>query len=186
RRAGDELLAVDVPTLRARRRRRVHAVSDRRHAEHAEKWTEHDGLPRRRAAGGTVELPRDPVRPLGERLAPRAGDDRVDAHGERPALACAAHLDRPRERMAVVLRRAARLEPGAVVEQPAGVRRRDADRVAGVDRQDGRQVAREVPVQRAALERQLVDHSSERTAAATRSADGTYASSSVQYGYGTS
>ena len=35
------------------------------------------------------------------------------------------------------------------------------------------EVAREVPVQRAPLERELVDHgSSERTAAATRSGDG--------------
>src|SRR5207248_11129437 len=49
------------------------------------------------------------------------------------------------------------------------------------------EVAREVPVQRAPLERELVDHGrSERTAATTRSADGMYASSIVQYGYGTS
>ena len=49
------------------------------------------------------------------------------------------------------------------------------------------EVAREVPVQGAPLERQLVDHeTSDRTAAATRSTDGMYASSIVQYGYGTS
>ena len=49
------------------------------------------------------------------------------------------------------------------------------------------EVAREVPVQRAPLERQLVDHAASlRTAATTRSTDGMYASSIVQYGYGTS
>ena len=41
-------------------------------------------------------------------------------------------------------------------------------------------------MQRPSLERQLVDHISDRTAETTRSTDGMYASSIVQYGYGTS
>ena len=52
--------------------------------------------------------------------------------------------------------------------------------------EDRRQVAREVAVEGAALERDLVrghqNASSFRTASATRATDGMYASSSFQYG----
>ena len=47
-------------------------------------------------------------------------------------------------------------------------------------------LARPPAVHRPSFERQLVDQTSFRTASATRAADGTYASSIVQYGYGTS
>jgi hypothetical protein len=106
--------------------------------------------------------------------------------GIRSLADAVAVAERAGERVAVVLGRRPRLEPRLVVEPPARVRRREPHRVAGIHVEHGLEIAREVPMQRAALERQLVNHSSERTARATRSGDGMYASSIVQYGYGTS
>src|SRR2546423_6031507 len=74
-------------------------------------------------------------------------------------------------------------------EIPAGIRRRDAHGVAGVDLEHRHKVAREVSVQGAALERDDVQRhaaSRLRAASATRATDGMYESSICQYGYGTS
>jgi hypothetical protein len=101
--------------------------------------------------------------------------DLVDADRERVAGARASDLDRPRERVARVELLVARLEALARCEIPAGVRNREAHRVAGLDGQHGLEVAREVAVERPPLERQLVDGHygrSVRTAAAMRSTDG--------------
>src|SRR5262249_28130914 len=65
-------------------------------------------------------------------------------------------LDRPDERVTVVELFVARLELDARLDVPAGVERRERDRVARVDRQHGLEVAREVSVERAPLERELV------------------------------
>ena len=100
--------------------------------------------------------------------------------------------------MPVVERRVARLELAAFgtiatrrVETPARIERREGDRVSRVDLEDRREVAGEVTVQRPPLELNLVQRPAQnssvfRTAATTRSTDGMYASSSCQYGYGTS
>ena len=73
---------------------------------------------------------------------------------------------------------------------PAGVETGEGDGVAALDRENRLQVAREVAVERAALERDLVERhyaaSTRRAASTTRSTDGMYASSICQYGYGTS
>ena len=160
RRSGDELLAVDVAALRPRRARRVDARGDRRHAEHAEERPRgrRGGPSRRPDAVG--ELPGDAAvvgaptsRPTGRarprRSARRACRRRARRDGDRAGEACPSSSGRRR-----------RLEPRPVVETPAGVRRREAHRVAGVDLEHRVEVAREVPVQRPALERQLVDHRS--------------------------
>ncbi len=126
----------------------------------------------------------------GEREAPGARPDLVDTNRERVARLRSAHLDRPGQRVTGVDSRVVLGEPLARFEEPAGVRRREADGVAGVDRQHRLELAREVTVQGPPLERQLVDHrqnaSSLRAASTTRSTDGMYASSIDQYGYGTS
>ena len=84
--------------------------------------------------------------------------------------------------------RSAKNSPSGSHRQPA-LSDGEHDGVARVDGEHRREVAREVAVQRAPLERKLVDHqkaSSFRQAATTRATDGMYASSIFQYGYGTS
>ena len=163
-------------------------AADGRHPHHAEERPQRNDVACRGAPEPTGKLPVDAaLLAVGERHAPRPGLHGVDVHDERLPLARAAYLDRPRERVPVVLRREPRLEVRLRVERPTRVRHREPNGVTRIDGHDGRQVAREVPVERPPLERELVDHaSSVRTAAATRPADGTYKSSSVQYGYGTS
>ena len=127
-----------------------------------------------------VELPRDhprdPLRdaePLIQRGREAARErepvgpdpNLVDPDDERLAAARAPHFEGPDEGVPVVELRIARLEKppvGAVqvnrLEAPARIQRRERDRVAGVDGEDGLELGREVPVERAPLERHLVDH----------------------------
>src|SRR5439155_11286426 len=77
---------------------------------------------------------------------------------ERLAFTSAPNLDRADERVTVVEPLVARLELLARGDVPAGVETGERNRVATLHRRDGRQVAREVSVQRAALKRDLVDH----------------------------
>ena len=95
--------------------------------------------------------------------APGADAQLIDPDDERSTRVRPAHGDGPDQRMACVELAVARLEtisgPGHVVRRPdppAGVWRRERDRVAGVDRQHRLEVSREVAVQRAALEWDLV------------------------------
>src|SRR5579864_4105088 len=138
RRAGDELLAVDVPAPFARRDGRVLSRLRRRHADDAEKWAQ------RHTA--VAELPRAAVEPPHERLAvsprlaPRPGRHLVDVHDERLARSRAAHLERPLERMARTLGTIDRIDG---IPLPARVARGERDRLARIDGRDGLVVARE-------------------------------------------
>src|SRR5262249_16868536 len=100
-----------------------------------------------------------------ERKAVGADTDLVDPNGQRLAGPRVADLDPPHERVPVVELLVPRLEPptfaqvpGRRLRAPSGIERRERDRVAGVDRQRRRQVTREVPVQGAPLEWDLVQH----------------------------
>src|SRR6185312_16836318 len=68
------------------------------------------------------------------------------------------------ERVTIIVRAALDLPPrlpraGAMgLEAPAGIERLEHDGVAGIDRQHRRSVAREVPVQRAFVRLERVDH----------------------------
>ena len=159
RRPGDELLAVDVAAAAAAAGRSSGrpappaACRARRGTARARPAARRRARPRRRAPSRSRAASLASVTPH----AP--GRDLVDPDGERLARARAAHLDRPGERVAVVeLRRSRGSNGSSRLEPPARVRRREPDGVARVDRQHRLEVAREVPVQRAPLERQLVDH----------------------------
>jgi len=76
-------------------------------------------------------------------------------------VARAAHVDRADERVTIVEPALPRLEPPPLerpaFQAPAGVERREDNGVAGIDRQHGLEARREVAVERAPLERQLLD-----------------------------
>ena len=178
-----------------------------RHADDAEERTERHFPPRLGAADARVRVERPEERdgfcvrdaePVVERRAEasclgdaaRTDPHLVDPDLERLARARTANCDRADERMTGVelaLAFRVRLVLGVA---PSGVETREGDRVARLDRQDRLELAREVPVERAALERDLVVRhyaaSTRRAASTTRSTDGMYASSICQYGYGTS
>ena len=99
------------------------------------------------------------LQPPASRDAPGADPDLVDLDLERLAGARAAHLDRPDERMAgveLVPSGARGSKRSCVRRAPAGVEARERDRVARLDGEDRLEVAREVAVERAPLERDLV------------------------------
>ena len=126
RRAGDELLAVDVPAAAPRRPRRVDARLGRRHPEHAEERRQPHGRARR-AARCRPSSSQSSGAPSPPNVTPHEpGDDVVDAHDERLPGPRAAHLDRPGERVAGVELRVARRERLVATEpQPAfGVEKR--------------------------------------------------------------
>ena len=88
----------------------------------------------------------------------RVDPDLEHLPGRRPT-----NRDRPDQRVTGVELRVARLEAVALravgarrLEPPPGVERREGDRVAGVDLEHRLELAREVAVQVAPLERQLV------------------------------
>ena len=121
----------------------MHAGLRRRHPEHAEERRERDG----RAcwsgayARGCVECPQHPV-VVGERDAPRADLHCIDVHFERSAGSSPANLDRTDERVPVVQLRIEVVEVLPLRNGvPACVESGEAKRVAGIDRQDRRQVA---------------------------------------------
>ena len=151
------------------------------HAHDSEERREVDLAPALVPADSTihVELPakqdavRDEPEPLVHRRrpggrpapAPAPWGDTVDRDLERLSGASATDLDRPDQRVTGVELLVARLELRPRLDVPAGVERRERDRVPGVDREHGLEVAREVPVQRPPLERDLVDgHQASRSA----------------------
>jgi hypothetical protein len=99
-----------------------------------------------------------PAARVGEAVWPDS--DRANPNLEGLAGARASHLDRADQGVPCVELRIARLEAAtgrpAGLEAPARVERRDRDRVSGVDSEHRLEVRREVPVQRAPLERNLV------------------------------
>src|SRR5262249_61267399 len=124
---------------------------------------------------------------LRPRRAPRHRAALVDLDDERLPCPRAADLDRPRQRVSRVDRGIARLELVTRVQVPARIRDCNPHRVPRIDRQHRLEIPREMSVQVALLERELVDHCiSLCTASTTRATDGMYASSICQYGYGTS
>src|SRR6476659_6322015 len=104
------------------------------------------------------------VEPPGEDLAvapcdaPVARRHLLDANDERLALTCAAHLDRPTERVTTVDLVVALEVLFVGIPAPAGVERQEADRVAGIDTQYRLEVTVEPTLDGAALERDVVDH----------------------------
>jgi hypothetical protein len=111
--------------------------------------------------------PRGPAAGVG---VPEAPDPQlVDADHEGIAAAGAADADRADqcvarvEQVAVAGLEAASRVDRPRLESPARVEGAERDRVAGVDLEHRLEVAREVTVERAALEGDLVDHTSERT-----------------------
>ena len=130
-RAGDELLAVDVPAPAPRRGRRVLAGLRRRHPDHAEE--------RRRADTALAEVPPVAVPRPGEGLSvcprapPVAWHDFVDAHHERLPLPRPADLDRAVERVTGAF---GPLRLDVRVPEPARVRNLERDRPTGLDRLD--------------------------------------------------
>src|SRR5207248_3772473 len=131
-----------------------YAVPDGRHAQHAEEGPELD-FEAVRAAAPVRQLPPQHVPGVAEGDAPRAGNDLVDPDRECLALDGATHQYRPGQRVPFVQMRVAGLEQLARGEIPAGVRRRDMHRVAGIELEHGLEVAREVAVKGAPLERDL-------------------------------
>ena len=109
RRAGDELLAVDVAAVLARRPGVVPPRLGRRHTHHAEERAELDRAPLLVPTDAVRELPVEPEL-VAEGHPPPGGSDLVDADGQRAACPRAAHLDGPDERMAGVQLLVARLE----------------------------------------------------------------------------
>ena len=94
----------------------------------------------------------------GEGGAPGSDSDLVDANLERLTGLGAADLDRPDQRVTVVELLASRLELATRFDVPAGIETGERNGVSAVDGQDRLQVAREVAVQRPALEWNLVLH----------------------------
>ena len=110
----------------------------------------------------------------------------LDPHLERLAGTGASDLDRADESVPRVERvaLAPALREGLTRRvAPARVQARERDRVTGLDGENRLEVPREVTVQRASLERDLVQRHAARTrraASATRATDGMYASSICQ------
>src|SRR5262249_52819889 len=165
----------DVSAPGARRTGLVDAGVGRRHADHAQEGTQlhleaalvactsgvRVQLPAKEAVRAFADLepvvePGRPPRSDGE--AELADTNLVDAHLERLPRARVAHLDRPDQCMAFVELCIAWLELLARTDVPARVEAGERDRVAAVDREDRREIRREVAVERAAIERDLVDH----------------------------
>ena len=164
-----------------------------RHADDAEERADRHFPPRLGASGARVRVERPVERdglcvrdaePIVERRAeaPCLGDAaRTDPHLvdrdlERLPRPRPAHLDRPDEGVPrVELARSFRVRHVLGVA-PSGVETREGDRVPGLDRQDRLELAREVAVERPALERDLVVRhyaaSTVRAASTTRSTDG--------------
>ena len=145
-RAGDELLAVDVPAPAARRRRRVLAGLRRRHPDHAEeRCRAHAALAE--VPPVAVERPRE-VSPSAHVPPHSRGDDLVDRDDERLPGARAAHLDRAVERVACALAAAParRRRPRTSRRSAPGT-----DRATGVDRLDRLVLARRTSPSRARL-----------------------------------
>ena len=177
----------------------MNARLGRRHPDYAEERTQVDGaavIVRPRARLG-VELPVEApllaareAETVVEESWPASGDGEapgpdpylVDPDGERATSLGAAHLYRAEERVPAVKLGVARVELLALPDVPARAEGREADRISGVDGENRLEVAGEMPVQRAALERELVDQNSSslRAAAVTRSTDGMYESSIFQ------
>jgi len=88
---------------------------------------------------------------------PRADDDLVDAHYQGLSGPAAANLDRTDQRVPCVQHVVSWLEELARFGSPARAEAREGDRVVHVDREDRFEVAREVAVERAPLERDLVE-----------------------------
>jgi hypothetical protein len=156
RRPGEELLAVDVPAPPTGRKRRVDACLRWGHSHHAEERRERH-LEAERATEAPAELPVDAMVLGSPSHAPWADLDLVDADDERLSRLRAAYRDRARDRMSGVELGISRLELLARAEGPTGVRHRDPHGVTRLDLDDGLQLDREVAVQEALLERQLVD-----------------------------
>ena len=162
RRAGDEQLAVDVPAPAARR---------------AVEWTPGSGggMPITPRNGATARPSSPRARPVARSaVAKRPSRTVVPPPNVTPQRAgvvtssiattsvCPARAPRtsigPFSAWPVELR-IARVEVLALgLPAPAGVERPERNGLAGIDGQHRREVAREVPVQRRPLERQLVDH----------------------------
>ena len=168
----------------------MHAGLGRRHPEHAREGTKVDltsllVATRSRSrieapaqdAGLTVSEPEVVVERRGpaggERRTPGADPHLVDPHLERLSGLRPADLERPDQRVTVVELRFAWLEPVGRCDMPACVEAGEGNRVATVDRQDRRQVPREVAVERAPLERDLVDHARGSPIQASRGASRT-------------
>jgi len=127
-------------------------------------WRRHAHYPeKRRQRHLAPERPADPVRELPlERMAatavvdaPRPWFDRVDLHHQRLADARAADGDGAGQRVSGV-DLACRLEVLARPDIPVVVRHGEANRVARLDLEHRLELGREVPVQVAPLERQLM------------------------------
>ena len=159
RRPGDKLLAVDVPSPRAGRERRMLAGFGRGHSHHSEEGAQLD-LDPVRPSRPPVELPHDHVllRRARDGDAPRAGDDLVHADRERLPRACASDLDRAGESMPEPFELLARPHRPIELEVPPGIGDIDAHGVPRIDAQHRLEVARELALQVGPLERDLVDH----------------------------
>ena len=129
RRAGDELLAVDVPAPAPRRDRRVDARLGRRHAHDAEERLEVE-LAAQSAADPGPEIPVDGMVLAPVRDAPVRRAHLFDADDERLAGLRTPYLDRPGQRVAGVDLRVPRRDALVRLDVPCVVRRRDPDRVA--------------------------------------------------------
>ena len=152
-----------------------------RHPEHAQERRQPHLAPRPVAAeaGVGVELPREDrrlalghVEPVVHEGRPAAGNSQAegaDSHRVDPDLehlprAAPTNRDRPDQRVTGVELRVARLETLALravgarrLEPPSRIERRESDRVAGVDLEHRLELAREMPVQVAPLERELME-----------------------------
>jgi len=135
----------------------VDARLGRRHAHDAEERREIQ-LPVDCASDARCEVPGDRVVVPGEGDAPVVGSHLLDADGERLPLARSSHLDRPGQGVARIEVRIRRRNALVRLDLPRMVRDGDPDRVAGVDRQNRLEVAREVAVQGPRLARKLVEH----------------------------
>src|SRR5262249_44371245 len=133
----------------------------RRHADHAEERCQGDRrvAVARSDARVRIDLPSEELA-VAERDAPVPRPHLVDADGERLPGSCAAHTDGPVEGVPGVepLLIALVQELALEIPMPAGVERAEADGIARLDLEDRRHLTREVSVQRAPLERELVDH----------------------------
>jgi hypothetical protein len=133
----------------------VHARLVRRHPEHAEKGRK-PNLPADAAPDAVRQLPVDPVGLLAEGDAPRARRHVVDPDHECLPAPDAPQFDRAGERVTGVELGVGPVDVLVAADRPAGVRRRDGDAVAGIDRQHRLELAGEVPVQHRCVERQPV------------------------------
>src|SRR5204862_893361 len=109
RRTADELLAIDVPAVRAGRSCRVDPRLVRRHADDAEEGGKPDTSAAVVDGGIALQSPADTLS-MAERLAEGSRPHDVDVNDQRLALRRGANVDRADERMARVELLVARLE----------------------------------------------------------------------------